>query len=305
LGTFRIKEDHAVKRLGYRFQATIARAVDVHGVGILSGQRVRVKFCPAPPSTGVVFVRTDLSKPVHIPACLDQVSGTHRRTTLGKPPGQVALVEHILAALAGLRIDNCLIEINAADPPGLDGSSQSYVNALLKAGTTLQAARRAIWAVDRPVVVGQEGATLAFHPGRSEELKASYILFYGWNSPIGWQIRTQTVAPQSFPTDLALCRTFILESEVAELRRQGLGRGMTNADLLVFGRHGPIENRLHFDDEPARHKILDMVGDLSLLGHDIRGHLVGYRSGHTLNIELGRALLRQMQSEPEYQSQAA
>jgi len=80
---------------------------------------------------------------------------------------------------------------------------------------------------------------------------------------------------------------------------------MTNADLLVLGRHGPIENRLHFDDEPARHKILDMVGDLSLLGHDIRGHLVGYRSGHTLNIELGRALLRQMQSEPEYHSQAA
>src|SRR5260370_32025994 len=108
---------------------------------MLRGQKVQVKFCPAPPSTGVVFVRTDLSKPVHIPACLDQVSGTHRRTTLGKPPGQVALVEHILAALAGLRIDNCLIEINAAYPPRLDGSSQGYVNAPLRASPTLQTAQ--------------------------------------------------------------------------------------------------------------------------------------------------------------------
>jgi UDP-3-O-acyl N-acetylglucosamine deacetylase len=294
-----------VKRLGYRCQATIANAVDVHGVGILSGQNVHVKFCPAPPSTGVVFVRTDFSKPVRIPACLDQVSGTQRRTTLGRPPGQVTLVEHILAALAGLRIDNCLIEINAADPPGLDGSSQGYVNALLKAGTAVQAARRSVWTVDHPIIVAHDGATLALHPDCEEELKASYILFYGWNSAIGWQIHTQTLAPQSFTSDLALCRTFILESEVAELRCQGLGQGMTSADLLVFGHNGPIDNCLHFADEPARHKILDMVGDLSLLGHDIRGHLVGYRSGHTLNIELGRALLRQMKSEPDYQPQAA
>ena len=294
-----------MKRLGYRFQGTIARAVDVHGIGILSGSKVRVGFRPAPPSSGVIFVRTDLPKPIYIPARLDQVSGTERRTTLGRPPAQVSLVEHILAALAGLRIDNCLIEINAADPPGLDGSSEGYVEALLQVGTVLQSARRAIWTVERPVVVTQGGATLALHPGSAEELKASYILFYGWHSPVGWQIHTETVVPQTFAAELAPCRTFILESEVAELRRQGLGRGMTNADLLVFGPKGPIENRLQFADEPARHKILDMVGDLSLLGHDIRGHLVGYRSGHTLNVELGRTLLRQMSTEPENQSQAA
>lgn len=305
LGDSRIKEDIAVKRLGYRFQGTIARAVDVQGVGILSGSNVRVGFRPAPPTTGVVFVRIDLPRPVHIPARLDQVSGTQRRTTLGRSPAQVGLVEHILSALAGLRIDNCLVEINGADPPGLDGSSRGYADALLRAGTVLQPARRAIWTVEQPVVVAQGGATLALHPGSTEELKASYILFYDWHSPVGWQIHTQNLVPQNFTSDLAPCRTFILESEVAELRRQGLGRGMTNADLLVFGPKGPIENRLHFADEPARHKILDMVGDLSLVGHDIRGHLVGYRSGHTLNIELGRTLLRQMAAELDPHAQAA
>src|SRR5438046_1359657 len=142
-----------VKRQGYRSQRTIARAVEVRGIGILSGASVRVRFCPAPPSAGIVFLRTDLPKPVPIPACLDQVSGTNRRTTLGRPPAQVGMVEHVLAALAGLHIDNCLIEINGGDPPGLDGSSQGYVDALAKAGVVLQPARREIWTVDQPVIV--------------------------------------------------------------------------------------------------------------------------------------------------------
>ena len=131
-----------MKRQGYRFQRTIAQAVDVQGVGILTGTSVRVRFCPAPASMGVVFVRTDLAKPVTIPARLDQVSGTQRRTTLGRRPAQVGMVEHVLAALAGLHIDNCRIEINGADPPGFDGSSQGYVDALARAGVILQPARR-------------------------------------------------------------------------------------------------------------------------------------------------------------------
>jgi len=294
-----------VIRQGYRFQRTIARAVEVQGVGILTGARVQVRFCPAPASVGVVFLRTDLPKSVMIPARLDQVSGTQRRTTLGRPPAQVGMVEHVLAALAGLHIDNCRIEINSGDPPGLDGSSQGYVDALSRAGVVLQPARRAIWTVDRPIIIAHDGATLGIHPISAPELRASYLLNYGWYSPVGWQIHTQTLTTQSFASELAHCRTFILETEAAELRRQGLGRGLTNADLLVFGPGGPIGNRLHHADEPARHKILDMLGDLSLLGHDLHGHLVGYRSGHTLNIELGRALQRQLASEVEQHSQAA
>lgn len=215
------------------------------------------------------------------------------------------MVEHVLAALAGLHIDNCLIEISAGDPPGLDGSSQGFVDALLRAGVVLQPARRAIWTVDEPVLVAQDGATLALHASAAPGLRASYILDYGWYSPVGWQIHTQTLTSQSFASELAHCRTFILEEEAAELRRQGLGKGLTHADLLVFGPSGPVGNRLHHADEPARHKILDMMGDLSLLGFDLHGHLVGYRSGHTLNIELGRILLGQIESEVDTQPQAA
>src|SRR5207253_5449376 len=105
---------------------------------------------------------------------------------------------------------------------------------------------------------------------------------------------SQVVTPESFANDLAGCRTFILESEAAELRRQGLGARTTAADLLVFGPHGPIDNRLRYGNEPARHKVLDLIGDLSLLGQDLRGHIVAYRSGHPLNVELVRALSREL-----------
>jgi UDP-3-O-acyl N-acetylglucosamine deacetylase len=283
-----------VKKRGDRSQRTIAQPVETQGIGILTGALVRICFRPAPPSAGVVFVRTDLRPAARIPARLDQVTGTQRRTTLGHSPRQVGMVEHVLAALAGLRIDNCEIEINAPDPPGLGGSSRQFVNLLVRAGSVLQPARRTIWSVEKTVVVAQDGATLALHPGEGDQLRASYLLDYGHHSPIGWQIHTQPITPESFVGQIADCRTFILESEAAELRRQGLGKGLTNSDLLVFGRKGPLDNRLHYANEPARHKILDLVGDFSLVGHDFVGHLVGYRSGHSLNIELGRVLCRQL-----------
>jgi UDP-3-O-acyl N-acetylglucosamine deacetylase len=286
-----------VKRHSYRYQRTIARPAAVEGVGLLTGARVRLRFQPAPPSTGVVFVRTDLGPDARIPARLEQVTGTQRRTTLGHPPLQISLVEHVLAALAGLRIDNCRVELDAPEPPGLDGSAQGFVNLLRQAGAVLQPARRAVWMVAAPVVVCQNGATLALHPGSEEGLKATYLLDYGPSAPISRQMRTCRITPQVFANEIAGSRTFILEAEAAELRRQGLGTATTAADLLVFGAKGPINNRLRHADEPARHKILDLVGDLSLLGQDLSGHLVAYRSGHPLNVELVRALARQLPAQ--------
>jgi UDP-3-O-acyl N-acetylglucosamine deacetylase len=259
----------------------------------LTGASIRLRFQPAPPHTGVMFVRTDLRPAVPIPARVDQVTGSQRRTTLGQPPNQVSLVEHVLAALAGLRIDNCVVQLNGPEPPGLDGSAQRFVDLLHQAGAVLQPARRAAWTVSAPVGLAQNGATLTLHPD-THELKISYLLDYGLGSPIGRQIHTQVVTPESFANDLAGSRTFILESEAAELQRQGLGSRTTPADLLVFGQRGPIHNRLRYEDEPARHKILDLVGDLSLFGHDLCGHLVAYRSGHPLNIQLARELSRQL-----------
>jgi len=136
-------------------------------------------------------------------------------------------------------------------------------------------------------------------------LKVSYALDYGLHSPIARQLCTQRVTPQNFLNDVASSRTFILESEAEELRRQGLGARTTAADLLVFGRRGPIDNRLRFADEPARHKILDIIGDLSLLGRDLYGHLVAYRSGHPLNIELVRKLKERLADSRDTGRQAA
>jgi UDP-3-O-acyl N-acetylglucosamine deacetylase len=286
-----------VKRSRHRYQRTLSRPAEVRGVGYLTGADVRLRFLPAPPSSGVVFVRADCEPRVPIPAHIGQVSGTARRTTLGKAPHQVGLVEHVLAALAGLRIDNCLIELDAPEPPGLDGSADAFVRALLAAGIRSQPTLKSIWAVERPVTVRAGRASLTLYPGEEDALKISYLLDYGIGAPIARQCCTRTLTPETFTNDLAPSRTFILESEVEELRRLGLGKRTTAADLIVFGRHGPIGNRLHHADEPARHKILDLVGDLSLLGVDLVGHIVAYRSGHELNIDLVKALMRQM-SEP-------
>jgi UDP-3-O-acyl-N-acetylglucosamine deacetylase len=222
------------------------------------------------------------------------VSGTKRRTTLGQPPGQVALVEHVLAALAGLRIDNCIVEVDAGEPPGLDGSARCFVEVLCQAGCCLQPARRGVYRVREPVIVSDQGATLAIHPTETDSLKVSYILNYGHTAPIVPQISTGTIRPDFFANDISSCRTFLLDAEAAELRRQGLGVRTTAADLLVFGPNGPIDNSLRYGNEPARHKILDVVGDLSLFGHDLVGHVVAYRSGHPLNIELVRRLTEQL-----------
>jgi UDP-3-O-[3-hydroxymyristoyl] N-acetylglucosamine deacetylase len=285
-----------VRRQTYRYQRTLARPAEVRGTGFLTGADVRLRFVPAPPCSGVVFVRTDLRPRAHIAAHITNVTGTHRRTTLGEAPAQVGLVEHVLAALAGLRIDNCFVELNAPEPPGLDGSAKGFVDALLVAGLKRQPARRAVWHVETPVTLHANGATLALHPSDHDDLTLSYFLDYGLSSPIARQVYTQALTASTFAAEIACCRTFILESETAELRRQGLGLRTTTADLLVFGPRGPLDNELRFANEPARHKVLDMIGDLSLLGVDLCGHVVAYRSGHPLNVELARSLNERMAS---------
>jgi UDP-3-O-acyl N-acetylglucosamine deacetylase len=286
-----------VRKLRYRYQRTITRAAEVSGVGFLTGATVRLRFLPAPPGTGIVFVRTDLRPPIPIPARVENVTGTNRRTTLGRPPNHVGLAEHVLASLAGLRIDNCVVQLNAPEPPGLDGSAQCFADILRDAGTVLQPARRSVWSATSPLTLCRHGATLKVYPGE-DHLRISYLIDYGLCSPIARQLHTQVITPESFASDIAGCRTFILESEAAELRRQGLGARTTTTDLLVFGPHGPIDNQLRYANEPARHKVLDLLGDLSLFGHDLRGHLVAYRSGHPLNVELAGLLTRKIGAGP-------
>jgi UDP-3-O-acyl N-acetylglucosamine deacetylase len=285
-----------VRRQGTREQRTLHRTAEVRGIGFLTGASIQVRFQPAPANTGIVFVRTDLPQSPRIRAHLREVTGTARRTTLGHPPCQVELVEHALSALAGLRIDNCLVELNAAELPGLDGSARGFVDALLAAGVVRQAAPRDLWTVTEPLTVRDGQATLTLHPGSDPRLRLSYLLDYGPLSPIAPQRFTEDLCPEMFRSAIQSSRTFLLHQEAEALRRQGIGSRTTLADLLVFGPHGPLENRLRFADEPARHKALDIIGDLSLLGVDLCGHVIGCRSGHALNIELVRQLAQRLES---------
>jgi UDP-3-O-acyl N-acetylglucosamine deacetylase len=277
-----------------RPQRTIGRSVEIEGIGFVTGAMVRLRFVPAPVDTGVVFVRTDLPDSPTIPAHIDAVTGVQRRTTLGHAPAQVGLVEHVLAALAGLRIDNCRVEVDAPEPPGLDGSAWRFVEALAGAGVETQTAARTIWWIDNSIRLESGGATLTLHPDEGPHLRISYFLDYGPTAPIARQIHTATITPGSFAESLAPCRTFLLESEAQELRRQGLGSRTTVRDLVVFGARGPIDNELRFANEPARHKVLDLIGDLALLGVDLVGHVVAYRSGHPLNIALVQELEKRL-----------
>ena len=288
-----------MRRHSYRYQRTLARPAEVEGIGFLTGATVRAALRPRPAGhrRRLRPHRLCAHRP-HIPARIDQVTGTQRRTTLGRPPGQVGLVEHVLAALAGLRIDNCYVELNAPEPPGLDGSARRFVDALRAAGTVLQPARRAAWTVERTVVVAHNGA----HPGdpprrgrRVQDQLSARLRSRHRRSPArctrrssrrsGSPTRWRRAAPSSWRPRRRNCGG------------KGSGRGTTAADLLVFGRGGPIDNRLRYGNEPARHKVLDLVGDLALFGHDLRGHVVAYRSGHPLNVELVRALSRELVTE--------
>lgn len=278
-------------KLSQRRQRTIARPVCVSGVGFITGTDVMVRFRPSDPDTGLHFVRNDLPGRPVIPADAEHVTDTKRRTTLGNGTKSVTLVEHCLAALAGLRIDNCRIEIDGPELPGLDGSAAGYVEALLSVGIDPQTSRKTTWSIDRPLSVRAGGATLTIHPAQDEELTISYMLNYGPGSPIDRQMHTQQINPGDFATEIAPCRTFLLQSEAMTLRAGGMGARATAKDLLVFGPRGLIDNELRFANEPARHKVLDLLGDLALCGLDFRGHVVAYRSGHPLNVELSRALL--------------
>lgn len=280
--------------IGRRPQRTLTQSVEVSGVGFITGAHVVAYFQPAPPGTGIVFQRVDQRRCEPIRAVADQVTGTQRRTTLGRGTNSVTLVEHVLAALAGMRVDNCVIELDGPEPPGLDGSAGGYVEALVQAGFSTQNASRPIWTVDEPVLVKQGGATLTFHPADDEEdeLCASYLLDYGPLSPIPPQCHTETIVPAAFAREIADARTFLLEDEARQLQKQGVGRHLTIGELVVFGPYGPIGGELRRPNEPARHKILDLVGDLALSGLLLAGRVVGYRSGHPLNVEMARTLSR-------------
>lgn len=279
--------------LPLRNQRTIATTVRLAGFGYWSGQDVTVEFRPAAANTGVVFVRSDFERPRRIPAHVANRIEAPRRTSLHSDGATVEMVEHLMAALYGLRIDNCEVWVDRPELPGCDGSSATFVEALQGAGTVEQPFPRARLVVTEPLRVGDGEAWVEANPSQDHEFRLRYRLDYGVGSPIGRQTIEVNVDPLSFQKDLAPARTFILQDEADWLRARGLGLRVTTQDLLVFDADGVRENVLRYPDECVRHKMLDLVGDLALCGCDIVGKISAFRSGHRLNAELVKAILKE------------
>jgi UDP-3-O-acyl N-acetylglucosamine deacetylase len=273
-----------------RRQRTLARPASVRGFGYFSGQDVRVEFWPAAEGTGIAFVRCDRAPQARIPVDVSLRVDVPRRTNLETGGVRVEMVEHVLAALAGLGVDNCEVWVDAAEMPGCDGSALAFVEAIDAAGIVEQRSATRQLVVERPIRVGDADGWVEAQPPRSAGLSLSCELDFGAASPIGRQLLTLDITAESFRRELAMCRTFI-EQEVAQaMITQGIGQRVTPRDLLIIGPQGPIENSLRYADEFVRHKMLDMVGDLALTGCEVVGHVVGYRCGHRLHAELARRL---------------
>lgn len=275
-----------------RYQQTIGRPCQVSGRGYWSGQPVTLTFVPAAPNTGIQFIRTDLLGRPSIPALVDHRVDMPLRTRLTKGSAVVDMVEHVLAALYGMKIDNVEVHCSSCEMPGLDGSSLAYALALESAGRSLQAAAKKSQKVNEVIRFSNDQQWIMALPADDERLSIEYRLDYGKQCAIGQSTYATQLCESRFREELAAARTFITLREAQQLQAQGLARHVTTRDLLVFDESGPIDNELRFSNECARHKALDLLGDLALAGVDLVGRIIAYRSGHQLNGNLAQALRR-------------
>lgn len=283
-----------------RPQRTIARTAKVSGFGLFCGADVTLEFCPAETDHGVVFERIDPVEPVKVPALIDFVVPQPRCTVIARGGVSVSVIEHVMAALVGLRIDNCLVRLDAPEPPVGDGSSLEFVEALLAVGIVEQDAERHCVVVNQTFLVTEDDHVgIAVQPSPTAEYEIGFVLDYG-PGPISRQSLRLPITPESFVSDIADSRTFALEQEVQGLRQQGLALRATPQNALVFSSKGIVDNELRHADECVRHKILDCLGDFALLGCDIVGRFTAMRSGHRLNHAIIREIrhLRNSENSP-------
>ena len=281
-----------------RRQQTLARRVDVSGFGLWTGVDVVYSFRPAEENSGVRFFRDDLPNSSPIPANVKNRIPKPRQTSLAVGSAQVDMVEHVLSALRAARVDNCDVVVNAPEAPGCDGSCAPILRAILDAGVVCQqATRSAIRAIEPGVYYpdgsGPNDARIEILPSVSDETFYEYNLYY--DSPCA--IPNQKAAfnfsasPEEYLREIAPCRTFLTLEEANALRAMGVCQRVTAKDALVFSSEGLVDNELRFDNECARHKLLDMVGDFALAPVDWIGEFRAYKTGHQQNAELVAALL--------------
>ncbi len=271
-------------------QNSLKKAVTVSGIGIFSGEEVSVTIHPAPVDTGIVFRRVDLENSPDIPAHVDFVQESSRCTRIGSQGVSITMVEHLVSALYACEIDNALIEVKGPEIPGSDGSSLAFVNLFNEVGVQPQDKPANLIEIEQTVSWSQGSIHLIAIP--SKEFKLSYTMHYPQSKLLGSQYYSLVLSPDRYRQEIAPCRTFSLYEEIIPLLEKGLIKGGALANAVVIKEDKIVNPEgTRFPNEMVRHKVLDLIGDLSLVGSRIRAHIIAICSGHASNIAFAKTLL--------------
>src|SRR5438552_6315894 len=270
-------------------QRTLRRHISCVGIGLHSGNKVNLTLKPAPSDFGVRFRRADLGG-LEVPANIGHVGGINHATGLSRDTVTVDTVEHLLAALVSLGVDNVIVELNSPEVPIMDGSAAPFIYLIQEAGVKKLLAQRKYLKIVRPIMISRGDKRIALYP--SEHFKVTYSISYD-HPMLRHQSRTLRITEESFIEELAPARTFTFLKDVEMLRQNGLALGGSLENAIVLGETGVLNNALRFEDEFVRHKILDAIGDLALVGYPVVGHLVAHRAGHALHTEFAAKILEE------------
>lgn len=277
-----------------RYQKTIKKSISGSGVGLHSGKNVNITLRPAVTDTGIVFKRVDLPGSPSVKAVSDYVSDTRLATTIKKGDAMVATVEHLMAAFSLMRIDNVIVEIDGPEVPIMDGSASFFVKMIKEAGITDQEGFRRYIVVKRPVMVESRGSEAAIYPAAESRITCSVDFNHQALEPQSLTVSTLSVI---FEEDISDARTFGFLKDIDMLKASGLALGGSLENAVVIDESGIInEEGLRFPDELVRHKVLDSIGDLYLMGAPVIGHFMSYKGGHTLTHKLVSKLLSDTES---------
>lgn len=268
-------------------QNSIGREVSASGIGLHNGKSCSVTLKPAAPGSGVVFRDTALPE-ILIPAHSDFVAATRNRTVLRKGDASVATVEHLLAALYAASVDNCLVEVAGGEVPALDGSARPFTDMISVAGVVRQGFPALVHSLAGPVWIDEGDRYIIALP--SSGLRISYAIDFA-HPAVGCQSCHHTVERELFVKDIAPARTFGFEEDMSYFSENGLALGSCPENTTVFFRDGGVGRSLRYPDEAVRHKVLDLIGDFSLVGRRVNTHLVCSRGGHSLHLELVRRMV--------------
>src|ERR1700733_9272544 len=270
-------------------QRTLRRQISCAGIGLHSGNKVHLSLKPATADFGIRFRRTDLGGH-EVPATVQHLAGIQLATGLARNEGSVETGEHLLSALVSMNVDNVLVELNSPEVPIMDGSAAPFIYLIQEAGMKNLAEPRKYLKIVRPIALSRGDKRIALYP--SDHFKVTYSISYD-HPLLRHQSRTLRITEESFVEELAPARTFTFLKDVEMLRQNGLALGGSLDNAIVLGETGVLNNALRFEDEFVRHKILDAIGDLALVGYPVIGHLVAHRAGHALHTEFAAKILEE------------